>query len=432
MTLTRQQLFDVTSVSITLPLPYFLAVWPYIDNVYVRKKTRGVTRGKPAYELWECRNRRKHTPSVAPGTNRPSRPGATCLVGLKLVWNHPREGEERTVTISRYSPEAHSHTLDDMDKQKRNSAVREIAGKAAKTAQPFEVTNAMMADPEALAAIGGKYLSRMDVKNAAMSYEADGARERRERAMDGERAERWQAKGDHDHSSNGVVPLTGTPIQAAAEGSAPTANAPDSTGASPARAAPAAQPTSQTQASAPCGAFPGPLTATTLLLIDSQAGFTHPTYWGPARSNPSYETNVVTLLSHFRSLREAHPGAGPNIIHVRHSSRDPTCPLHVDDPEGFAWMPYSVPLEGEPVVTKEVNSAFIGTDLEAMLRASATRRLYVAGLSTDHCVSTSVRMAGNLGVTDGEWGKGEVVLVGDATACWEKVGGGWKAEIVHA
>lgn len=46
-------------------------------------------------------------------------------------------------------------------------------------------------------------------------------------------------------------------------------------------------------------------------------------------------------------------------------------------------------------------------------------------------------MAGNLHVTDrvGEDGRvveGDVVLVGDATAAWEKTGGKWDAETVHA
>jgi nicotinamidase-related amidase len=76
------------------------------------------------------------------------------------------------------------------------------------------------------------------------------------------------------------------------------------------------------------------------------------------------------------------------------------------------------------VIEKNVNSAFIGTNLEAALRSHFDGKpgtLWVFGLTTDHCVSTSVRMAGNLGVCDAQdGGKGEVVLVEDAVACWKK------------
>lgn len=470
MALSRQQLFDITRAPITLPVSRFLSIWPFIDNVYVRKKARPATGRKPGYELWECRNRRKHPPKSSTPRNRVGRPGATCLVGLRVMWNHYVVGEERTVTIERYTDETHTHTLDEMDKQKRSSAIRRLAAKEAlKGAQPHEVANAMKAEMEILAAVGGRYITRADVKNASRSYEAGSqAAEKWAQGHSGEGqlfsgvegAEMW-----HQQPLPGPAPWMETRSQMSAQEGVPPAQAPapaptsaqqaetpSPTQASPPTQAPplteapppteaplpteASQPTNDPtpiQAPAPAASsLPQfPLKTTTLLLIDSQVGFMHPTHWGPARSNPSYETNVATLLAHFRALRSAHPGAGPDIIHVRHASRDPTSPLH-PDAVGFAWMSHTTPIAGEQVVTKGVNSSFIGTDLEKMLRAAGTRRLYVAGLSTDHCVSTTVRMAGNLGVVDGEWGKGEVVLVGDATACWEKVGGMWKAEIVHA
>jgi nicotinamidase-related amidase len=93
-----------------------------------------------------------------------------------------------------------------------------------------------------------------------------------------------------------------------------------------------------------------------------------------------------------------------------------------------------------------VNSCFIGTGLEGYLREKKIRQVVFAGLTTDHCVSTTVRMAANLGVVDlypdgkpkvGVDGtqtvkpveKGAVVLVSDATATWAK--GGFDAETVH-
>lgn len=124
------------------------------------------------------------------------------------------------------------------------------------------------------------------------------------------------------------------------------------------------------------------------------------------------------------------------IIHVQHASTSTTSPLHPSKP-GFEFQSIVKPLHDELVITKNVNSAFIGTDLEKVLRSHFDGQpgtLWVVGLTTDHCVSTTVRMAGNLGVCDGLDGhKGEVVLVEDATACWKKVGDlPFDAETIHA
>jgi nicotinamidase-related amidase len=143
---------------------------------------------------------------------------------------------------------------------------------------------------------------------------------------------------------------------------------------------------------------------TALILIDIQQGFADP-YWG-VRNNPAFEDNVEKILSHWR--QSGHP-----VYHVRHLSKEPQSPLREDTP-GTAFMPYAAPLPHEPVVTKHVNSAFIGTDLEAQLRKEKINSLVIIGLSTDHCVSTSTRMAGNLGFT--------VFLVSDAVATFNRAG----------
>lgn len=59
-----------------------------------------------------------------------------------------------------------------------------------------------------------------------------------------------------------------------------------------------------------------------------------------------------------------------------------------------------------------VNSGFIGTDLEARLRAAGIATVVIVGLTTNHCVSTTTRMAGNLGFA--------AHVVSDATATFAR------------
>ena len=125
----------------------------------------------------------------------------------------------------------------------------------------------------------------------------------------------------------------------------------------------------------------------TLLLIDVQDGFDAP-YWGE-RNNPDAERNIERLLARWRA-------SGRPVIHVRHDSVEPDSALRPDS-AGNAIKDEAAPRPGEPVVGKHVNSAFIGTDLEARLRGQDINTLVIAGLTTQHCVSTTVRMAGNLG-----------------------------------
>ncbi len=141
-----------------------------------------------------------------------------------------------------------------------------------------------------------------------------------------------------------------------------------------------------------------------LLVIDVQKGFDDPC-WGK-RNNPDAESNIAMLLSKWRKKESP-------IVHIQHCSVEPNSPLRPDLP-GNEFKDEALPLTGEKIFTKTVNSAFIGTELGDYLRSHGINSLVIVGLTTDHCVSTSTRMAGNLGF--------KVTLVSDATATFDRLG----------
>lgn len=139
-----------------------------------------------------------------------------------------------------------------------------------------------------------------------------------------------------------------------------------------------------------------------LIVIDVQAGLDD-SHFGQ-RNNPDAEINIGRLLQYWRHV-------GRPVAHVHHHSTNPQSPLHPSK-AGVAVKPEAQPLAEEPCFVKSVNSAFIGTDLETWCRAQSISELVMVGLTAEHCVSTSVRMAANLGF--------DVTLVADATASHHK------------
>jgi nicotinamidase-related amidase len=64
---------------------------------------------------------------------------------------------------------------------------------------------------------------------------------------------------------------------------------------------------------------------------------------------------------------------------------------------GWEIVPELLPLEGEPIIEKSTKSSFRFTDLELILRNLGRDRLLIAGVTTDVCVTTTMRDGNDLG-----------------------------------
>ena len=155
-----------------------------------------------------------------------------------------------------------------------------------------------------------------------------------------------------------------------------------------------------------------------LILVDIQKGFDNIEYWGGQRNNPDAEENVGELLRLWRKHQLP-------IFHIKHCSSNPDSLLNEAN-EGNDFKDLVKPISSEPIIKKNVNSAFIGTDLKEQLDNLKITKLVIVGLTTDHCISTTTRMAGNLGF--------DTFLVSDATATFNKKGvegQNYPAELIH-
>lgn len=162
-------------------------------------------------------------------------------------------------------------------------------------------------------------------------------------------------------------------------------------------------------------------TTTALLLVDTQKGVNDAFYYGGEngrRNNPKAELNIRSLLRKWRK-------SDRQVAFTKHNSREKNSPLKLNLETG-QQLGGMIPNYQDIVVSKDVNSGFIGTSLELDLRRAGIQRLVVAGFFTNVCVETTVRMSGNMGF--------DTYLVHDSCAamnCISHNGIDYDPEIVH-
>jgi nicotinamidase-related amidase len=151
-----------------------------------------------------------------------------------------------------------------------------------------------------------------------------------------------------------------------------------------------------------------------LVVIDVQYAIDDPS-WGNDRNNPDCETNIARLLALWRERD------WPRFL-VKHVSRDPHSTYRASD-----FKQEVAPRDGDRVIEKSTNSAFIGTTLETELRAANAGAVVITGVITNNSVEATARMSGNLDFA--------TIVVSDATATFGRFDSNreWRtARDVHA
>jgi nicotinamidase-related amidase len=155
-----------------------------------------------------------------------------------------------------------------------------------------------------------------------------------------------------------------------------------------------------------------------LVIIDMQRDFLEPGGFGEALGNDV--SRLQAAVGPCKDVLGAARRLGMLVIHTREGHRpdlsdapphkvergDPATRIGAVGPmgrilvrgePGHDIIPELYPLTEEPVIDKPGKGAFYQTDLELMLRNRGIDTLFVAGVTTEVCVNTTVREANDRG-----------------------------------
>jgi nicotinamidase-related amidase len=157
---------------------------------------------------------------------------------------------------------------------------------------------------------------------------------------------------------------------------------------------------------------------TALVMIDFQRDFVDPGGFGEALGNDV--SLLRRALSPAAQVLQVARARGMFVVHTREGHRPDLAdcprskkargrlPAGIGDPgpmgrilvrgeHGHGIVKELAPLPGEPVVDKPGKGAFYATDLQAILANRQIAQLVVCGVTTEVCVSSSVREANDRG-----------------------------------
>lgn len=134
-----------------------------------------------------------------------------------------------------------------------------------------------------------------------------------------------------------------------------------------------------------------------LVILDVQDAIDQPIWDG--KNNPDYVAVIQRLLVHWR--KNEWP-----VLYIKHDEPSSTSSYYSHGPWNDIKQDVA-PIAGEAIVVKQQNCAFIGTDLDAILRGMQANYLVLTGVVIHNSMDATVRAGKALGYN--------IILPSDAT-----------------
>ncbi|MDZ4186241.1 MAG: isochorismatase family protein [Desulfuromonadales bacterium] len=153
-----------------------------------------------------------------------------------------------------------------------------------------------------------------------------------------------------------------------------------------------------------------------LIILDVQDAIDQPV-WND-KSHPDYLAVIQRLLQFWRSN-------GWPVLHVKHDEKRPTSSYYLHAPWNGIKQEVA-PIEGEAIIIKNENCAFIGTQLDATLKGMNANRIVLTGVVIHNSMDATIRAGKALGYS--------IILPSDATTAVPVTGLGgtrWDASTVY-